>query len=736
MWLLLFVLTEAGLHAAPNQVTDASSDRVIANEDTQLRTCREGLLDPKSRPEERARWAELLFSYEGAPAKALIIDLLGNSVYPEVQRALCGVLAERASREPERLDPGLVVPLVDLLGAAADDLRSLAGRILADFTGTDVPKRLGRLAAEPTEPLAKRLAAIDALARNTHRRDVVGQLVGLLDGDAPEVAASVVAALESTTPQTFGSDLVRWKRWWAEKSHLSEEVWSAEQLRLYRDRSRRIATEFAIFREDTKREEAALTDRISAMERELFRTVGGDEQDAKLVEWLRDPLDVVRRTALSIVGARIPDEGKRPQGEVLTALLDVFREGPAPLRREVLAIVQNLKDSDVLDALLDRLTSEQDLPTRLAIFRAIGKLDQSKAIPALVREIASMAAFPECVREASMALGSVAAKASDERELQQAVDALKTRYGTTGSDDGRMRAALLTAMAGIGHVAFRAEFLESVESSDPILLQPAIRGLVSLKDATKLPRLRTLTHHDDALVRLAATDAVGELGSEDVDLENLVVRLNPTVETNERTRDAAWSGFLQQMERRSIAERIAAAARLRELPDFEVRFLEDLADGIPTANGESKQLETVLDRLTITLVAQHRYTEAVPRLRALCELQSSHDEPSTLPCGLRLLDAVLRDSVSTGVAELIRQLAASVPSERDKIELVNRVKTYLESEHAMANTKRLRALLVDLRSIPSRVLGDSWQDTLDSVDQRLKDSDKNKTSDTSQSQSP
>ena len=113
-----------------------------------------------------------------------------------------------------------------------------------------------------------------------------------------------------------------------------------------------------------------------------------------------------------------------------------------------------------------------------------------------------------------------------------------------------------------------------------------------------------------------------------------------------------------------------------------------------------------------------------------------HDEPSTLPCGLRLLDAVLRDSVSTGVAELIRQLAASVPSERDKIELVNRIKAYLESEHAMANTKRLRALLVDLRSIPSRELGDSWQDTLDGVDQRLKDSDKNKTSDTSQSQSP
>lgn len=736
MWLLLFALTEAGLPATANQVADASSDRVIANQDTQLRTCREGLLDPKSRPEERARWAELLFSYEGASAKALIIDLMGNSVFPDVQRALCGVLAERAGREPERLDPGLVEPLVDLLGAAADDLRSLAARILADFTGTDVPKRLRRLAAEPTEPLAKRLAAIEALARNTHRRDVVGQLVGLLDGNAPDIAASVVAALESTTPQAFGSDAVRWKRWWTEKSRLSEEVWTAEQLRLYRDRSRRIATEFAQFREETKREKAALTDRISAMERELFRTVGEDEQDAKLVEWLRDPLQVVRRTALAIVATRIPDEGKRPQGEVLTALLDVFREGPAPLRREVLAIVQNLKDSDVLDALLNHLTLEQDLQTRLAIFRAIGKLDQPEAIPALVREIASMDAFPECVREACMALGSVAAKASDEQDLRQAVDVLKTRYGTTGSDDGRMRAALLTAMAGIGHAAFGAEFLEGVESSDPILLQPAIRGLMSLKDATKLPRLRTLTHHDHALVRLAATDAVGALGSEDVDLENLVVRLNPTVETNERTRDAAWNGFKRLMEKRSIAERIAAAERLRELPDFEVRFLEELADGIPTTNDESKLLETVLDRLTITLVAQHRYTEAVPRLRALCELQSSRDEPSALPCGLRLLDAVLRDSVPTGVSELIRQLAASVPSERDKIELVNRVKAYLESEHALADTKRLRALLVELRSIPSRELGDLWQDTLDGVDQRLKDSDKSKTSDRSQSQGP
>ncbi len=72
--------------------------------------------------------------------------------------------------------------------------------------------------------------------------------------------------------------------------------------------------------------------------------------------------------------------------------------------------------------------------------------------------------------------------------------------------------------------------------------------------------------HGDPLVRLAATEAVGQLGREEADLEYLLMRLNPTIESNELPRETAWRGFRRLLSRRSVGDRIKAAERLRDLP--------------------------------------------------------------------------------------------------------------------------------------------------------------------------
>lgn len=698
---------------------DSASDEALAQHVQQLDTCREGLLDPQARPEDRHRWAELLFSYDSPEAASLVVELLSDAQHPDVQRALCEVLADQARRNPNAHDPGLIPPLLDLLGTDDAELRGLAAEALAAFPGEDVPARLGALAAQKDVPLTKRMAAIDAMAPNTHRREVLKQLVQLLSQQSPDITDRVVAALESATPQTFGRDLDRWRQWWEKKSALTEEQWLREQVEVHRERARRLAQELATHRREAEARLETITARARRLQRDLFRALSSDQQEEKLAVWLVDPLPVIKLTALAIIKSRIADEGKRPEGQVLSTLLQALQRDEDPLvRRDVLEIVQTLNDPVVVEAVLGQLDREHDPVTRHAIFQAIGKLDGPEAIPSLIREIGSADGAPDCVREAAIALGKVAEKAKGSEALKDAPKALKARYADVQPDDHAMRAALLSAMAGIADSAFTPEFLGAVESDDGTVLQPAIRGLMAIGNAEKLPRFRTLMTHSDPLVRLAATEAVGQIGGEDADLEGLLTRLDQTIETNELARDAAWRGFQRIISRRSLTDRVKAAERLRHLPKLEVRYLKTLLNALSDEEGHGADRESVLDRLATILLSERRYPEAVPHLRALYDLRAARSDPSTMETGLRLLDAVLRDPASTGIGDFIRKLADGSPGETTE-KAVERVKAYLESEHAQANVPRTRRLLTELRALPPELMGPAWTGLLDDAAKRF-----------------
>ena len=105
------------------------------------------------------------------------------------------------------------------------------------------------------------------------------------------------------------------------------------------------------------------------MQRTQFRLLSPDLREEKLAQWLREPVSAVRRTALGIITTRMGDEGYRPNGEVMTALLQLLDDPSAQLRQEVLRIVQNLHEPSTMNALLARLPLENDVPTRRAMLR-------------------------------------------------------------------------------------------------------------------------------------------------------------------------------------------------------------------------------------------------------------------------------------------------------------------------------------------------------------------------------
>jgi len=708
----------APLRAQPQE--PASSTAPTAPElPKQLETCRAGILDPAARTEDRRRWADLLLTYDSPQARSLAIDLLRTSQRPEVQHALCEAIRDQALTNPVHLDVAFVDPLVDLLGLEAEGLGTSAARTLAEFPGPAVTDRLGEIAADHNAPLNKRLAAINSLAPNTHHREVSRQLMQLVDSPVAEIAERAQTALESAASATSGADVEQWRAWWTARSAYSDEEWLTEQLQIHRDRARRVGSELAANREENRKQQAAVVSQLAIFQRELFRALPAEHRQTKLVEWLDSPLPVVHQTALGIIKARIADEGKRPEGEVLAALLRLLRNGPELARRDVLQVVQASNDPVVVDAVLSYLESETNQSNRREILAAIGKFESPKGIPALIHEIGDPAAHPDCVREAAIALGQVAARADTPRSVFDAVRPLKERFAASSPNDVALRAALLTAMAGVAHHDFAPELLDAVESDDPAILQPAIRGLLSIGDKRRLARFRTLSAHSDAQVRLAAVEAVSELGGEDADLENLLTRINPTIEPSAPVREAAWRGFRDFMGRRPGADRLKAADRLRDTPELEIRYLSELADSASAANGSASDPALIVDRLSAVLAAQGKYAEAAARLGQLFELRVSRGDGSAMETGFRWLDASLRTSPPASVVDVIERLRLLATSHADHTRMFEIVTKYLDSPHLLTDAERSRGLIAELSTIPTGQWPASWRDTLLKAEQRL-----------------
>ncbi len=721
----LFVIALAACPTpARAQTGDESSRSALSESDRQFQTCREGLLDPQARPDERKRWVELLFSYDLPQATALIAELLALPPRPEVQVPICDALTARGRESSDALAETFIDPLIQLLGGEGDELRAAAARALAEFPGAEVPNRLGALAARADVPLIKRLAAIDALAPNTHRRDVVAQLMALLGLEVPAVSDRVVTVLEPLAPRSFGNNVIQWRAWWDAQMRMDEKVWLAEQLRLYRDRARKLSVDLQGRRSEAEREEVAEIVRIRDFQRELLRPLTPEQREARLVEWIDDPLLVVKSATLGIVRSRIADEGKRPDGEVLHALLRLLKHESAGVRRESLQILQNLSDAAVVEAVVGRLNDEKDSGVRQTVFQALGRIGSVTAIPALLREVGAAGSSPECVREAAVALGQIALKPESAEHLKNASLPLLDRYRSAPPDQVALQGALLSAMAGVGDPAFADEFARAVESDDVGLLQAALRGLRAVGEASKLPRCRALMSHTDARVRLAAIEVVGQLGREDADLEALQARLNPAVEGSEIGREAAWRGFRQLLAKRPVPDRIRAAERLRETPDLAVRYLEELVIALAASGNHLAELDAVRDRLSAILIAAGKDAEAATHLRELFAARLSRGDPTAKAAGLRWLEATLRTPSAAGLAQVIVRLAETTDETSMKADIIRAIAAFAETPPAPVDAERGRRLLAELRAVPQDLFGDAWSPLLAKIAQHLEPREK------------
>jgi len=454
------------------------------------------------------------------------------------------------------------------------------------------------------------------------------------------------------------------------------------------------------------------------LQRDVHRMAAPDERSTKLVQWLASPLSDVRLTALSIIQAGIADDGQPPEVPIREAMLPLLADPAVAVRRQTVLILQNMNDPGIAKAVLAQLPNETDVVTRATIIKALGRLASLEAVPVLISEVDNPQVEAACVRESVLSLGDIAAKIEDAAVRESIVQSLSARFRKLGPEDTVLRSAVLTAMSGVGDPVFKPEFEEGLNSTNPEILRPAIRGVKALRLVSSAPRLRTLSSDADPLIRSAAIDALGQLGTEDADVECLLARLNPSIETNADVRETAWRAFREVVKRRPVASQLALCQRLPESTDLQLRFLEQFATSLEGQLEHEATLDASYHRMATLLSAKQRYVESSAIFKKLYDLRSKHPNGKSSEAGVLWLASSLRSDRESDSVATITALAA-VPENIPSEEILTTVRGYVEDQVA-ADSERCRKLLDAVRQACPEDANQFWRDLIDLLDVKVR----------------
>jgi HEAT repeat protein len=575
---------------------------------------------------------------------------------PSTKLVLCQALQNVARSKPEVLDQRLLQALFRQLGSANAAIAGKASAALAACPVDRVLPDLQALAEDDARPLPERMAALAALTPKTHRREVVATLVGLLDEDQPELVNRVIATLQRISRKDYGRDVDAWKVWWETQERLDEKNWLAAQLAQHSEMLAELDRRFRDFRDESQQRYNTLATRLSQSLAALYRVTPPAEKDTLLQQWLTDSLPEFRRAAMGLVAEQI-SEGNLPSPALREALRQRFADDSPEIRRLAFEISAALNDPADAAPILARLPLEKDERVRESILRALGKLRNAEAIPALQAELEQGGASNACVIAAADALGMLAARGRvSETVSAELVRPLRERFAQAAEAPVEVRVALLGAMAAIGSPEFRPEFHANLSSDHPELLLAAIQGIAVVGDGVELDRLSTLTAHADPRVRQRALQALGALGTEQ-QLTTIIGRLTAGLEPVEGPRTTAWQAFKQICSRLPLAGQLAAADRLNEHPVLASEYLKELHDRLVESQPSSPALPEVRKRLAEHYMSLSRNAEALPLWRRLLADAPDDAGASRGDIALKLLRCALSADNDDAVAEALRELA-------------------------------------------------------------------------------
>jgi HEAT repeat protein len=677
----------------------------------ELERARTIITDTNASPEVRRFGAEDLLRLGYPAATELAIEILGSLGEQLPRVAVCEAIVALGARDPSKLDQGMVEPLLDLLGSPDQMTRTKAAAALSSFRTGDVAARLGELAADLQVPIAQRLAAVDALAPNVAHRTVIEQLIRLLEAEDDDLRRRVTSALRPASRVDCGTDVARWRQWWEGKRTLDEADWLLDRVELLTGRNRELQTAMYDFRAEQQQRDELLSRRLGEELEARYRLTPPAQKDELLIHWLADQVVEYRRTALSLIRSNISDNDPPPE-TVRAAMRNLFADQSTELRRAVFDVIAALTDPADAEPVRARLAQESEPEVREAILRTLGRLQNPSAIPDLTGELADPEAATGCVTEAAVSLGLLASLgAVDPAALAPAIAPLKQRFAAAGPEELHLRAALLGAMADIAATEFSEEFLANLDAAEPDLLLPALTGVRTIGDASRMDRILALVGHNDARVRRRAIEAVAALDGEAGHAEALFQRLHPGIEPDETVRQAAWEGFRSILTEVSPAVRFQWADRLGELPELEEAYLAELVQSL--AGQKPVPAECTDARLWLAKLyeARARPADALPLWRDSWQALVEAGDSRAGDVGLSLLRATLDAGRYDGLDELLTALIAGLDAAtREPIGRV--VLGHLNARPDGADAPDMSELLDSLERLPADAFDASFREAV------------------------
>jgi HEAT repeat protein len=650
--------------AQPSPSPDSTLTPAAALQQERLARFRGFITNTNDSDATRIAQAETLLSTEGEPAIELVVSLFDTGDDPSTKIVLCQAL-QNLARKPEAPDPRLRDALLRQLDSTNAAVATRASAALAMFPLDSVLPTLRAIAADGQKPLPVRMAALAALQPNTHRREVVAALIQLLDANSPELVSRVMAALQRSARKDLGSDVAAWKAWWKSQEALTDTQWLTAQLardsELLQEQDRR----FQAFKEESTQRYAQLATRLGQTLAAMYRSTPPVEKDSLLQSWLADSFIEFRRSAVALIAEQI-SEGSLPSAALREGLHLRYADESPEIRRLAFEIIAALNEPTDAPAILARLELEKDDRVREAILRALGKLRNPEALPALKAELEREGASDGCVIAAADGLGMLAGRGrADAGAAAGLVEPLRSRFARAAQGPVEVRVALLGAMAAIGSPSFRAEFASNLGSENPELLVAALQGIAVVGDGAQLDRLMDLVNHSDPRVRQRALAALGALGTEQ-QLSTVIARLSEGAEAVEGPRNAAWQAYKQICGRLPLSSQLAAVDRLADQPLLATDYLQDLYDGLVAQQPPAPQVSEVRERLAQRYVALNRNAEALPLWRQVfTDAGSSAARPDVC---MNLLRCGLAAGNHDAIVEALRALSAANDGSRTEAE--------------------------------------------------------------------
>ena len=478
-----------------------------------------------------------------------------------------------------RFDSSIVIPQLEVLAEGAKG----SGTHAASLDSSD---------DQSGESLIKQEAAIRALGFMGDELQAVGVLVGLLGrasatgehGPAEfaggiRIRAAVLDAMAQATGVQHRNTSSA-QAWWQAHRSMAPLQWLQDVNARRIDQVNRL-----------RAEKELLTQRLVGAYRDAYLKTAEAQRPKRLLAFLSDESTAVRRLGLDLINAMITDR-KDVGPEIKARLVEMINEGDSRVRREVAVMVGDLRLTGAVARLVESLAVEEDYDVRAAQVAALGRLDDDEAIPELIARLDDEA--PEVVKEAALALGTLARRGhADPEVVEPVVAALLKRFskipetrGTdrvaaggdqatmtsragSAADAEELRERFIEAMGHIGDERFRAVFRTELDARHSIRTRrAAISGIGSYADAAAAEELRKYASAADPEIRLAAVQALGRCGRQQEDLDALIGHLDGSQESNATVRDRAWDGYQAVVQRLSPQSHLGAAARFSSPGDL------------------------------------------------------------------------------------------------------------------------------------------------------------------------